>query len=178
MNALDETIPPNDHGDDRFQMSPAPALGQARSTIRSNERRRTPSEGRLVVVLELGEIVVLGVWGRPSTGSTLVAATDERITGQDLVKGDPAVVAFGPLAAELGGVDQRQARMVVVGVQLAQERGQHHGGACPDLVLSQCGDQAAPHAYRLDRVDDVLSGPGRARRREPTQGWDEPSWAL
>lgn len=136
------------------------------------------SEGRLVVVFKFGEVVVLGVWGRPSPGSALIAAMDERVAGEGLIDGDPTVVAFRPVAAQFGRIDQRQARMVVVGVQLAEECSQHHSGACPDLVLSQCGDQAAPVTYSLDRVDDVLSSPGRARRRETVEGWGEPSWAL
>jgi len=151
------------------------SLGQVRA------RRSTTtntSEGRLVVVLEVGQVVVLDAPGRPGTGSALVAPADERVAGEDLVDGDPAVVAVGPPAAQLGGFDQRQTRMVVVGVQLAQECSQHHGRACPDLVLGQGGDQAAAPADRLDRVDDVLSGPGRARRREPAQGWGESSWTL
>ena len=154
-----------------------PDVGSGGRPAFARTQRQAPSEGRLIVVPNFGQ-VILGIGGRPCAGSALVAAADERVAGEDLVKGDPAVVALGPPAAQLGGVDQRQARMVVVRVQLAEECSQHHGRTCPDLVLSQCDDQAAPVTYRLDRVDDVLSGPGRARRREPAEGWDEPSWAL
>jgi hypothetical protein len=158
-------------------MIPLQDVGSGGRPAFARAQRQTPSEGRLVVVPNFGQ-VILGIGGRPGAGSALIAAANERITGQDLIDGDPAVVALGPPAAQLDGVDQRQTRMVVVGVQLAQERSQHHCGAGPDLVFSQCGDQAAPVTDRLDRVDDVLSGPGRTRRREPTESWDEPSWAL
>lgn len=121
-------------------------------------------------------------WWWPGAGSALRAAADVEIagevTGGGLVEGDPAVVAFGAVAAQLGWVDEGQAGVVVVVVELAQERGQDDGGAGADLDIGEGSDQAASVPDGLDGVDDVLGGPGRSGGGEPTQGGHESSGAL
>src|ERR1035437_4642160 len=86
-------------------MIPFQDVGSGGRPAFARAQRQTPSEGRLVVVPNFGQ-VFLGIGGRPCAGSALVATADERITGQDLVKGDPAVVAFGAPAAQLGGTSR------------------------------------------------------------------------
>ena len=62
-------------------------------------------------------------WWWPGSGSAVWAAADVGVAGEvaggGLVEGDPAVVAFGLVAAQLGWVDGGQAGVVVVVVELA-----------------------------------------------------------
>jgi len=104
----------------------------------------------------------------------LVTAVERVVVGV----GDPAVVALVAAATQLGGLDHCQAWVVVMGVKLAKERGEHHRGSGADPVVGQRGHQAADLADRPDRVQKVLRGPDGSGHGEPLQGVLEPPWGL
>ena len=77
---------------------------------------------RGILPVEEGSVLEI-FWWWPGSWAAVWAAAEVgvagEVTGGGLVEGDPAVVAFGLVAAQLGRVDGGQAGMVVVVVELA-----------------------------------------------------------